>query len=422
MSTAPRPTTPATAVHDPRDAHGHVHGDAQRSVSVDNIHQELTRVWNEVSHDIAERDGLAPIHTSVLNLVIVARGAAEARLATDTLHQLVQQVPSRVIFVRIGEAGSPFDAAISANCRLLTSGRSACYEVIEVRTPEDQLRALPSLLAPLELFDVPSFMWWVGEVDFHADSFQRMADTAERVIIDSARFRDTTTALERFDAFLQESGATCTGTDIAWARATSWRELIAQSFDHPNTQPLIRGIQRVEISYDPRAEAQGLLLAGWLAARLNWTLRSATEDADELIVRAADANGRPVTITCFRQATSGVGLRAVRILARDRHTARISVRRRSEGLSSVSVEVAGSAAQERVVRDVQPTLAELVGRELLIHSRDPIFGEALSFVSAVVRKLRGATSVAPDSQPPDAPSGADTNTNTNANTIEGQVT
>ncbi len=401
-------STPTSAVRDPQNVHGAV----QRSVSVDNIHEELTRVWNEVTHDIVERDGVPPVHTSVLNLVIVARGAAESKLATETLHQLVQQVPSRVIFVRIGEAGSAFDASISASCRLLAAGRSACYEVIEVRTPEDQLRALPSLLAPLELFDVPSFMWWVGEVDFHADAFRRMADTAERIIIDSARFRDTTTALERFDTFLQESGATCTGTDIAWARATSWRELIAQSFDHPNTQPLLRGIKRVEISYDPRAEAQGLLLAGWLAARLNWTLRGATEDGDELVVRAADATGRPVTITCFRQATSGVGLRAVRILARDQYTARISVRRRSEGLSSVSVELAGTPAQERVVRDQQPTLAELVGRELLIHSRDPIFGEALSFVSAIVREIRGTSTRDAGTPPPDA----------DANAIEGQPT
>ena len=100
-------STPTSAVRDPQNVHGAV----QRSVSVDNIHEELTRVWNEVTHDIVERDGVPPVHTSVLNLVIVARGTAESRLATDTLHQLVQQVPSRVIFVRIGEAGSAFDAA-----------------------------------------------------------------------------------------------------------------------------------------------------------------------------------------------------------------------------------------------------------------------------------------------------------------------
>lgn len=372
-------------------------GGQSRVVSVDNIEKELARVWSEVSRDIEERDGVPPVHTSVLTLVVVARGVHEARLATDTLHQLVQQVPSRVILVRLGGPGSEFDASISASCRVLSNGRSACYEIIEVRTPEDQVLALPSLLAPLELFDVPTFMWFVGEIDFEDPAFQRMADTAARIIIDSSRFHDTTSALEQFDRFLQQSSATCTGTDIAWARATSWRELIAQSFDHPNTQPLIRGIQRVEISYAPRAEAQGLLLAGWLAARLGWTLRDATENAEEIVIRATDVNRRPVSITCFRQASPGSGLRSVRILARERQTARISVRTRGEGLSSVSVEVAGSGVQERVVRDQPPSLADLVGRELLIHSRDPIFGETLGFVSAVVRTLRGTARA---SEPP----------------------
>jgi hypothetical protein len=44
--------------------------------------------------------------------------------------------------------------------------------------------------------------------------------------------------------------------------------------------------------------------------------------------------------------------------------------------------------QERIVRDRQPRLHELIGSELLIHTRDHVFDEALDFVSGIVTTLR----------------------------------
>lgn len=357
-------------------------------VSVDHISRELNRLWGDISRQVEEKSGQIPLRTSILTLVVVARGRLEMRTAHEVLHALAEQLPSRAIVIEIGKPGTPFDASISANCRMLSAGRATCYEVIEIRAPIDRLDAIPSLLVPLELYDVPSFMWWVGDVDFESSSFLRLSQSAERIIIDSSRFDAAPDALADFEAFLEGSEVACTGTDLTWARTTSWRELIAQSFDHPLTKGLLDRIQRVEIGYDPSAEAQALLIAGWLATRLNWNISDATATANEMTLNLRSRTSN-VTVTLTNTSAAGVGLRSVRILAgTGGRSARIAIRRRSDDLAAVAVEAAGLARQERIVRDRQPQLHELIGKELLIHTRDHVFGEALDFVSGVVRTMR----------------------------------
>ncbi|MGH9172775.1 MAG: glucose-6-phosphate dehydrogenase assembly protein OpcA, partial [Vicinamibacterales bacterium] len=154
------------------------------SVSVDGIARELNRLWSDISRQVEQQSGQLPLRTSILTLVVVARGRLESRRARDVLAGLADQLPSRAIIIDIGKSGAQLDAAISANCRMLAAGRATCYEVIEIHAPSDRLAALPSLLVPLELYDVPSFMWWVGRVDFTSTEFQRLSQSAERIIID----------------------------------------------------------------------------------------------------------------------------------------------------------------------------------------------------------------------------------------------
>lgn len=360
-----------------------------RTVSVDSVTHELSRVWGDISRQVEERTGTIPLRTSILTLVVVAQGSAEAGTARSTLEQLVEQMPSRAIVIELGESGTRLDAHVTAHCHALGGGRAACYEVIELRAPADRIGALPSLLVPLELFDVPSFMWWVGAVDFESSLFQRLVVSAERIIVDTAKAESALDALSGYHAYLNNADCQCTGTDLNWARTTSWRELITQSFDHPETIGLVSDIQRIEAAYDPDAEAQALLITGWIASRLGWVLSSAWRASKGISLSFATPYGDEATVNLNPQTSVGIGLRSVRILAGARRNAvRIAVRRRGSDLAAVSIETAGSARQDRVVRDHVPRLCDLIGRELLLHSRDPVFDESLDVVAGIVARLR----------------------------------
>lgn len=374
------PTTPTRRID--------VSAGTEQVVSVDQISKELSRLWGDITRQVEERSGQIPLRTSILTLVVVARGRTQVRMAHDTLHELVEQLPSRAIVVEIGRKGTPLQASVSGHCRYLGTGRAACYEVIELRAPEDRLIAVPSLLSPLELYDVPSFLWWVGAADFASPDFLRLADTAERIIVDSSRFDDALEALASYHRFLRGSDTACTGADLNWARTTSWRELIAQAFDNPMMLDLMPAIGSVTFSFDPSAEAQALLVVGWLASRLGWVLKGASRDMDTLTLWMWNRYGMEVTVALNRQASTGIGLRAVRIVAASNTaSARLTVRRQSEDLVIVSTESPGMPRQDRVVRDRTPRLCDLIGQELVIHTRDRVFDDAHDVVASVVNAL-----------------------------------
>jgi glucose-6-phosphate dehydrogenase assembly protein OpcA len=350
----------------------------------------LSRVWSDISRQIEEQSGQLPLRTSILTLIVVARGKIETRLAHATLHELVEQMPSRAIIIEVGRPGSEMNATVSAHCLYRSQNRAACYEVIELRVPSDRLVALPSLLQPLELYDVPSFLWWVGAADFRAPDFIRLSESAERIIVDSSRFDSPVDALASFQAYLQSADISVTGTDLNWARSTSWRELTAQCFDHPRTADLLNAFQTVEIAFDPSGEAQGWLLAGWLATRLGWRLVNARRSRETTTLALYTSRGEEVTVTLTLQATSGFGLRSVRLLVGSgMRTSRIVIRRRTADLTAIAIEGVDIPRQERIVRDAQPRLCDLIGKELLIHTRDRVFEESLDFVAGVVRQLGG---------------------------------
>jgi glucose-6-phosphate dehydrogenase assembly protein OpcA len=366
-----------------------VSADGGSSVSVDQLFSELGRLWSQVAADIEATVGHPPVRTNVLTLIVVARGRSEARMAMATLHELAAYQPSRAILVEIIASGTQLNAHVSANCRYQEPGRATCYEVIELHAPVNLIEAVPSLLMPLELFDVPSFEWWVGPIDFSSRVFSRLSPPAERIIIDSSRWDSATDALLEFARYLRQGDMDCSTSDLTWARCTSWRELIAQSFDNPMTRALLPAVQHVEIDYDPPAEAQALLLVGWLGACLAWQPLDASRRGSTMSLSARTATNGQVSIDLNRQSSVGIGLRAVRLLASSgRHNTRVTIRRRSERLAAVSIETAGMPRQERIVADEgRPTLADLISDELLIHTRDRIFEQALQNAAEYLERL-----------------------------------
>ena len=358
--------------------------------AVSNLAPELARLWAQVTAEIEAAAGHPPVHTNVLTLLVVAQGSAEIRMARQVLHQLAENLPSRAVVVEIVRPGGELGAQLSAHCVVTDPALPTCYDVIEVRAPRDQIDALPSLLEPIQLPDVPLFLWWVGEVEFGGDDFNRMMTLAERVMIDSSAFEDVAGALLAYARHLEATAATCTTTDLNWARSTSWRELIAQSFDNPMTRSLLGAIQHIEIDYDPEGESQALLLTGWLGSRLGWTPKAATRGHATTSLVARGANGGEIYIDLNRQSSAGVGLRAVRLLAtRGQESVRITVRRRSEELAAVAIELPGMPRQERVVHDARPRLADLVGSELLIRTRERVFEDALGCAAEFLTMLEG---------------------------------
>ena len=188
--------------------------------------------------------------------------------AEATLAGMAERHPSRtIILIPLPDEPDGLDAELSLRC-FASGERHVCGEVIELRLRGNRVQAPASIVLPLLISDLPVFCRWRGEPPFGEAPWEQLIDVADRVIVDSSEWEEP--SLAALSAAFERTAV----SDIAWARLRDWRIELAGRW------PEIRE-QEIHIS-GPRSEAA--LLRGWLASRLERTLRP-LEEAPELGVR-----------------------------------------------------------------------------------------------------------------------------------------
>ncbi len=105
---------------------------------------------------------------------------------------------------------------------------------------------------PLMVADLPVVLWARSRAGIKA-----LAGIAGKVIVDSDSTADFATVLE----LAKEHR----GADMAWARLTRWRELIAQIFENKCYLAELAGLTRVRITYTgARPTPSAFYMAAWL--------------------------------------------------------------------------------------------------------------------------------------------------------------
>lgn len=269
----------------------------------------------------------------VLTLVVDTDESAQydAMLAAG---QAGREHPCRVLGViaRHPGAGSRLDAEVRV-------GDTGPGELIILRMYGPLGRHANSVVAPLLAPDVPVVTWWPG-VPPTVPAEDPLGALAQRRVTDAAAAPSPPDALSALaDAYRPGD------TDLSWTRATSWRSLLAATFDQPYPPPL-RGEVLAE-----RGNPSADLLAAWLFCRLHVPLR--------------------------RGVTEGPGVTDVSFVT-ERGEVRIS---RPDGRTA-TLQRAGEVAR-RVALHRRET-AELLAEELRRLDPDEVYAEAL----AALRKER----------------------------------
>ncbi|HEY0119056.1 MAG TPA: glucose-6-phosphate dehydrogenase assembly protein OpcA [Cellulomonas sp.] len=207
---------------------------------------------------VEERDeGGAVALGRVLTLVIDA-GAHDPEEAIDAANEASREHPCRIIVLSTIDGRS--DAHLAAQIRL--GGDAGASEVV-LLWPAGELRDhLDTLVTPLLLPDAPIVVWWPFEVPENpaGDLVGRMG---VRRITDTTQCSHPTSTLRSLAGVYTEGD-----TDLAWARATLWRGLIAATLDQPPFEPVRKAVVRGEASH-PSLD----LMAAWLA----WALHCPVE-------------------------------------------------------------------------------------------------------------------------------------------------
>src|SRR5580693_2035160 len=191
-----------------------------------------------------------PASGMVLTLIIVTDESSQYD-AVRAANHAGREHPSRVLAViaRRPKAESRLDAEIRV-------GETGPGETILLRMYGPLGQHADSVVAPLLAPDVPVVTWWPDEAP-PAPRTDPLGAVAQRRVTDAAASETPHSMLLTLAKAYRPGD-----TDLSWARATSWRSLLAATLDQPYPE-LICG----EVLAEP-ANPTADLIAAWLGMRL----------------------------------------------------------------------------------------------------------------------------------------------------------
>jgi glucose-6-phosphate dehydrogenase assembly protein OpcA len=225
-------------------------------------------------HEVAA--GSPSLRTSVMTHVAWAP-PEWADAARRTLAGLEERHPSRTILL-FPQPRRPdaIETTVSMRCFAMPGvSHDVCSEVIELRLGGKRAQAPASIVQPLLIADLPTFLRWRGEPPWGAPELDQLVGVCDRLVIDSSEWRRPKVSYAELAELLDRIAV----SDIAWGRGRAWRGRLAELW------PRIGEIEKLSVT-GPRADA--LLLAGWLRSRLGREVELVHRSGDELTRVAVD--------------------------------------------------------------------------------------------------------------------------------------
>ncbi len=225
-----------------------------------------------------------PLESIVCNSLIPQN---ENKSITDLRGQHVHRAisalqPRRLITLAPTLNGkNKLETLVAAYCPLLeeSGSDSACGDVVVFRGGMDSIKEGLDIVENLIPEELPSWIWWNGYLDEAKPMLNKLASSGRRLILDSA-LGDPYYCLELLKSKTCKDQAI---NDLNWLRLRSWRESLAMVFDPPKRREILQNIVNIDIDFEGENPVQGLLLAGWIADRLNWKIVESIPSDEEII-------------------------------------------------------------------------------------------------------------------------------------------
>lgn len=218
----------------------------------------IIRMPDATSSQVAARlvrlrdEGGAVALGRVLTLVVVA--TADVEDAIVAANDASREHPCRVIVVDTG--GQP-GGTDGLDAEIRVGGDAGASEVIVLHPRGGATAELDSLIMPLLLPDAPIVTWWPHEAP-DAPSHDPLGAMAQRRITDVTECADGRSRLTTLASTYAPGD-----TDLAWARTTLWRGLLAAALDEPPHESVQRAVVAGNLEHPSIT-----LLAAWLAEYL----------------------------------------------------------------------------------------------------------------------------------------------------------
>jgi len=372
------------------------------------IHDEVNRLWDQLGGptsigeafdendaDVASLGG-GLMRATTLNLIAVARNDRDARLIGETVSHLRDFLPSRTIILIIRQPNDleeevTYSVKVELREQQLGGDEGGLkFETITISADVREVGRLASLVSPLLMPELPTYLWWPSGDYQTSPLFHDLVEIVDRLIVDSAQLgrdlRGVTALRELVDG---DAGTAVTG-DFTWLRLDTWRHLIAQFFDPEDVQECLESIDQVTIAYaDVRSDGSSglpaaLLAVGWLVSRLGWDIVDPLERQKSgvywapLRARRGDRQ-RDIQVRLIpdRSPQARFSLRRVEIVATGEHAGTFRVERTDDDDLVTSSETPNMPLVSRMVYSKRANNETMLATELQRFGPDRVFEQAL---------------------------------------------
>jgi len=232
-------------------------------VALDRIEHELSVLWGERTP------------TRTMTLAALCETPAHAEVALKALAHAAPRHGVRTLVVEWQDQhdGTP---KIDAEVSLYQGPRGPCAEGVRLFAVGDARTFVPESVARLLAPDLPTLVWWVGDLPDHDVLLDRVASIARASVaaVDAnvMDLRDLA-VLDR----LSKTARHVALADFCWHRLRTWQELLARFFDLPEPLEDLRSPRTLKVRFQRRARDpeplsnQAALFIGWLMTRFGLT-------------------------------------------------------------------------------------------------------------------------------------------------------
>jgi hypothetical protein len=242
---------------------------------------EVDRAIAELRAATTAASSQPSLRTSVMtHIAWVPEGWIEP--ARAALSGMAERHPSRAIllFPEPNAGADGIDAAVALECYAVPGvEREVCSEVIELHLRGMRAKAPASVVEPMLISDLPVFLRWRGEPPWGSQELDQLVGVTDRLIVDSTEWDDLPYPYRNLSGLFERAAV----SDIAWARTSRWRMLLASLW------PDIADVSTIRVT---GTNAQALLIGGWLRSRLGRD-DIAVEHVDAPRLEGIDLDGKP---------------------------------------------------------------------------------------------------------------------------------
>jgi glucose-6-phosphate dehydrogenase assembly protein OpcA len=367
-----------------------------KTLDVEAVEQALAELWQETSGEPDEPE-VVVLRARAANLMVFLANEAALPQTQQTIRELAGVHPCRAFVMLADREGPPVDIEMFVSASSQLEGRSKkpelCCEEVTLVARGHFSSELPSAVTPLLVPDLPIFLWWQDLRRLNDDTFRPLSLAADRLVIDSVDLAAMNLSLEAVERlFSRKTKEVLAVSDINWARLTSWRALLANFYDVSEYRPALEDLERVTIEYvAPESDANGiavqaLLIAGWLASRLQWNLSSDTSADNTHIFLARRQDGGEITLELKRLERPAIKpgrLAKIELLAK-REEASFVVKRADNGLHlETQATVEGRLCPGSTLPVRNRTTAQLLAREMEILVNDITYEAAVRVAASM---------------------------------------